>query len=97
MLADFDPKFPQYSLRFSFTKVSRDTAVSNPPRSASQSSKTPYLRIGFQLSPASVVRPYRGKVIRGVFPLARRSQAFDPELDLADWLTAGNHQPAPPF
>ena len=39
MLADFYTKFLQYSRRFSFGKTSRDTGVSNPPRSASQSSK----------------------------------------------------------
>src|SRR5258708_2171829 len=44
MLADFRTKFLQYSRRFSFGETSRDTGVSNPPRSAKQSAS-------FALSP----------------------------------------------
>jgi hypothetical protein len=46
-----------------------------------------------QITRARYRRPlrYRGKVIRSVFRLARRSQAFDPEVDLAH-LEAGRLQ-----
>jgi hypothetical protein len=37
MLADFDAKYRQHLRSFFFGKTSRDTDVSNPPRSASQS------------------------------------------------------------
>jgi hypothetical protein len=37
MLANFDTKNPQRSQPFSFEKTSRDTDVSNPPCSSSQS------------------------------------------------------------
>ncbi|SRR6266478_7313155 len=39
MPAEFDAKYQQQLRPFSFGKTSRDTAVSNPPRSASQSAQ----------------------------------------------------------
>jgi len=42
MLTDFEAKFLQYSRGFSFAKVSRDTDVSSPPCSATQSGMFPY-------------------------------------------------------
>jgi len=81
MLADFDRKFLQYSPRFSFAKVSRDTAVSNLPRSGSQSEQN-------AVSPGTPGRAFwnfnagvgTGKTIFGRWKLGRASAVCEADV-----------------